>query len=180
MDGQNNKNLILAMVLSMLVITVWMFLFPPPEPAQDPDAPTTAEGQAALPPAVPGEGATVADPAAADPTAAEALPEAERLTIDTPALAGSINMRGGRFDDLRLKQYRETLDPASPEGVALVEQKAVKAEEKAAEERRMANASRSDAEIMAEHAAAEQEKLNAEIEAQAKEAPAEGEVSVEK
>lgn len=72
------------------------------------------------------------------------------------------------------------LDPASPEGVALVEQKAVKAEEKAAEERRMANASRSDAEIMAEHAAAEQEKLNAEIEAQAKEAPAEGEVSVEK
>ena len=60
MDGQNNKNLILAMVLSMLVITVWMFLFPPPEPAQDPNAPTTAEGQAALPPAVPAEGAVVA------------------------------------------------------------------------------------------------------------------------
>ena len=110
MDGQNNKNLILAMVLSMLVITVWMFLFPPPEPAQSPDSPTTAEGQAALPPAVPSEGTAVADP-----TAADALPEAERLTIDTPALSGSINMRGGRFDDLRLKQYRETLAPSSPE-----------------------------------------------------------------
>lgn len=55
------------------------------------------------------------------------------------------------------------LDPASPEGIARVEQKAVEAEEKAAEEKRLTNAARSDAEIMAEHAAAEQEKLNAEI-----------------
>ncbi|MBP9182800.1 MAG: membrane protein insertase YidC [Fuscovulum sp.] len=111
MGDQNNKNLILAMVLSMLVITVWMFLFPPPEATTDPDAPVTATGEAVLPPAQ--------DPAAVtapqDPTAAEALPEAERLTIDTPALAGSISMRGGRFDDLRLKSYREALDPASPE-----------------------------------------------------------------
>ena len=42
MGDQNNKNLILAMVLSMLVITVWMFLFPPPEATTDPDAPVTA------------------------------------------------------------------------------------------------------------------------------------------
>ncbi|MFZ1481401.1 MAG: membrane protein insertase YidC [Paracoccaceae bacterium] len=109
MGDQNNKNLILAMVLSMLVIMVWMVLFPPPEPVVDPNAPVTAEGQAALPPAA------AAPEAAPDPTAAEELPEAERLTIDTPSLAGSISLRGGRFDDLRLKTYRETLDPASPE-----------------------------------------------------------------
>lgn len=108
MDGQNNKNLILAMVLSMLVITVWMFLFPPPEPAPPANAPATAEGEAVLPPAVPGETAAAAEPA-------EDLPEAARLTIDTPELSGSINMRGGRFDELRLKQYRETMEPDSPE-----------------------------------------------------------------
>ena len=31
MDDQNNKNLILATVLSFLVILVWFVLFPPPE-----------------------------------------------------------------------------------------------------------------------------------------------------
>jgi len=39
MGDQNNKNLILAMVLSMLVIMAWMLLFPPPEPVVDPNAP---------------------------------------------------------------------------------------------------------------------------------------------
>src|SRR6185369_2009848 len=39
----------------------------------------------------------------------------ERATIDTPTLGGSINLTGGRFDDLRLKLYRETPDPRSPE-----------------------------------------------------------------
>ena len=107
MDGQNNRNLILAMVLSMLVITVWMFLFPPPEPV--PEAPVTVDGQAVLPPAT--DPTTVA--AAADPVAN--LPDAARLDIDTPSLAGTISARGGRFDDLRLKNYRETIDPASPE-----------------------------------------------------------------
>jgi len=109
MDGQNNKNLILAMVLSMLVIVGWMFLFPPPEPAPGPDAPVTADGQAVLPPApAPATGA-------ADPTVVEPAPEAARLAIDTPALSGSISLRGGVFDDLRLKKYRETLAPNSPE-----------------------------------------------------------------
>ena len=108
MGDQNNKNLILAMVLSMLVIMVWMVLFPPPEPAVNPDAVVTVDGQAALPP-------VTAVEATPDPTAVEAVPEAERLRIDTPSLAGSISLRGGRFDDLRLKTYHETLDPASPE-----------------------------------------------------------------
>lgn len=33
-----------------------------------------------------------------------------RVTIDTPRLSGSINLRGGRFDDLELRDYRETLE----------------------------------------------------------------------
>ena len=39
--------------------------------------------------------------------------EAGRITIDTPTLTGSINMRGARFDDLKLKKYRETIDKNS-------------------------------------------------------------------
>lgn len=108
MGDQNNKNLILAMVLSMLVIMVWMVLFPPPEAAVDPNAPVTTEGQAALPP-------VAATEVAPDQVVTDNLPEPERLRIDTPALTGTISLRGGRFDDLRLKTYHETLDDASPE-----------------------------------------------------------------
>ncbi|MEY4696912.1 MAG: hypothetical protein RIT14_1340, partial [Pseudomonadota bacterium] len=46
--------------------------------------------------------------------AATPLPEAPRLTVDTPRLEGSISLLGGRIDDLSLKTYRETLDPSSP------------------------------------------------------------------
>ncbi len=38
---------------------------------------------------------------------------AGRVAIDTPSLVGSINLDGGRIDDLSLKNYRETLDPKS-------------------------------------------------------------------
>ncbi len=111
MDENNNKNLILATVLSFLVITVWFILFPPPEaPAPDltqtPAEATAGAGQTTAPP--------VGETAVATQEVAPA-PEAARLTIDTPELTGSISMRGGRLDDLSLKSYHETLDPNSPD-----------------------------------------------------------------
>ena len=36
------------------------------------------------------------------------------MAIQTPSLAGSINLRGGRIDDVLLKNYHETVDPKSP------------------------------------------------------------------
>src|SRR6202007_2394262 len=33
----------------------------------------------------------------------------------TPSLHGSLSLTGGRFDDISLVKYRETLDPKSPE-----------------------------------------------------------------
>ena len=55
------------------------------------------------------------DEAAAAPAlTATAEPEAPRLMVDTPKLSGSISMLGGRIDDLALKTYRQTVDPASP------------------------------------------------------------------
>ncbi|PTE13732.1 membrane protein insertase YidC [Pseudogemmobacter blasticus] len=113
MGDNNNKNLILATVLSFLVIMVWFVLFPPPEPVVAPDPATATqaapEGSAATP-AVPGAPAA----AAAGADVATAVPESPRLSIDTPELQGSISMKGARIDDLLLKKYPETLDPGSP------------------------------------------------------------------
>jgi YidC/Oxa1 family membrane protein insertase len=107
MDDQNNKNLVLTIVLSMLVIFVWMVFFPPPEPAVDPNAPVAeqADGEATAP-------AAGGDPeaVAADAAAAEA---AVKIPVDTALLAGAISTYGGRLDDLSLKKYRETTDPGA-------------------------------------------------------------------
>ncbi|WP_347266151.1 membrane protein insertase YidC [Paracoccus sp. (in: a-proteobacteria)] len=112
----NNRNLILAMVLSALVMLVWSIFFVP-EPAPAPEAAPgqgselstsqTAPGSTAEPGSAP-----VLDQAAAasaDPSAA-----AGRIRIESPSLAGSISLAGGRIDDLELTGFRETLDENSP------------------------------------------------------------------
>lgn len=106
MDNQN-KNLILATVLSFLVIMGWFVLFPPPEQAANPTVPAVEQTQALTPPA--GETTT------ALASGADAAPSttAPRVSIDTPALKGSISMLGGRIDDLELKAYTNTLDADS-------------------------------------------------------------------
>ena len=43
----------------------------------------------------------------------------ERIPIDTPAIKGSISLKGGRIDDISLSKYRETVDPKSPAIVLL-------------------------------------------------------------
>ncbi len=101
MDDQN-KNLILATALSFLVILVWFILFPPPTA---PVEQTPVEQLATLPQAPQAE--------IAAQTAAPLTQSAPRVKIDTPELAGSISLIGGRIDDLSLKSYRETLDPQS-------------------------------------------------------------------
>jgi YidC/Oxa1 family membrane protein insertase len=114
MEEQNNKNLILAMVLSAVVMIVWFVLFPPPEPpvevAAAPTVTATDAGTTAGATADP-----VANPALEAPAGAtaEPVPEAPRLKIDTPKLAGTISLLGGRIDDLSLKKYRETIEPDS-------------------------------------------------------------------
>jgi YidC/Oxa1 family membrane protein insertase len=112
MEEQNNRNLILAMVLSALVMVVWFVLFPPPEPTVIP--PTETAAGAAGDVATPTQ--TGAEPAATavQTETAQAVADAPRLTIDTPELSGSISVIGGRIDDLSLKQYRETIDDTSP------------------------------------------------------------------
>src|SRR4029450_12178935 len=42
------------------------------------------------------------------------LGETPRVRIETPSLAGSINLKGARFDDLVLLKQRETIAKDSP------------------------------------------------------------------
>ena len=120
MDEQN-KNLILATVLSALVILTWMILFPPEQ--RSPDlAPTEtsdgiADGALLPPPSAADAGATPAPPGAAITPAQSreaAVAAAPRVAIETPRLTGSISLAGGRIDDLSLKDYRETIEEGSP------------------------------------------------------------------
>ncbi len=124
MGGESdNRNLILAAVLSMAVVFAWqVFVVPAPPP---PAKPAAVEGQATPPAAMtattagttatptPGTAATVVG------TRDEALTASTRLPIATGALTGSIALTGGRLDDLHLSLYRETIEPDSPTVVLL-------------------------------------------------------------
>jgi YidC/Oxa1 family membrane protein insertase len=50
---------------------------------------------------------------------AATLAASERVPIDTPEIKGSIDLKGGRIDDISLVRYRETVDPKSPAIVLL-------------------------------------------------------------
>ena len=100
MDEQN-RNLILASVLSFIVIIVWFVMFPPPEPpVTDTAADTTVQSStpATLPAAGEVQTADVSD-----------IADVPRIAIDTPRVSGSISLAGGRLDELFLKDYREEL-----------------------------------------------------------------------
>lgn len=111
----NNRNLILATVLSFLVILVWYTVFAP-EPVSDQPSgqPLTEQGVGDQPLATPGTEAATTAPAdlAAEPDAAE---PAGRVAIQSSALSGSISLAGGRIDDLLLTRYQETRDEGSPD-----------------------------------------------------------------
>ena len=102
MDDQT-KNLILAFALSLAVLMGWFALFPPPQ-----TDPADSVPQAELLPPPPGEGGGTPMETTADP-----LTQTVRVAIDTPRLVGSIALTGGRFDDLQLRDYRETVAPDS-------------------------------------------------------------------
>ena len=104
---ENNRNLILAVVLSALVLLGWSFVSERflPKPAK----PVATSTSAARP--------TVSDAPAAGvaPTASPAAQAAApRIRIDTPRLTGSINLRGARIDDLVLRNYKQTIAANSP------------------------------------------------------------------
>ena len=115
MDDQN-KNLLLATVLSAVVILIWFvagpMLFPSWFPSNTPALtalPAETATTAATPTVV--DGATTAPALTATAQAQATQPP---VKVETPKLSGSISLMGGRIDDLALKTYHQTVDPTSP------------------------------------------------------------------
>jgi YidC/Oxa1 family membrane protein insertase len=136
----DHKNTIIAIVLSLLVVVGWQYFvgYPQmekqreqallkqqeqgqtqpgatqPNPAQPGATPGATPGAGAsgagTPPPLPGSAAPAVSTASRDAVIAAS----PRIAIVTPTLRGSIDLKGGRIDDLSLEQYRETIDPNSP------------------------------------------------------------------
>ncbi len=130
----DQRNLVIAIALSLVVILAWSFLYDVPrverERARQQQAveqqvgerPTAGTGQPAAP--------TPADALPAAPTTAGAEPgpamdraalleAGPRVAIASPRLEGSISLTGARIDDLSLIDYRVTVAPDSPEIILL-------------------------------------------------------------
>lgn len=123
MSGEH-KNVILAIILSFTILFGWSYFFGSPmdQPRQQQTATNTAANTAAPQtpatpgaPTAPGGTSVPAAPAARE----DALRSAPRVTIETPSIAGSISLLGGRIDDVKLLNYRETVNPTSPNIVLL-------------------------------------------------------------
>ncbi|MCI1723960.1 membrane protein insertase YidC, partial [Acetobacter peroxydans] len=105
----DTRRLILATVLSALVLFGFEYFFPQTQPASvTPPAVTQSVDK-------PVSATQVADATHSDTQDSSASDAPARVTIDAPAVMGSINLRGARLDDLLLKQYRETVQPDSPD-----------------------------------------------------------------
>ncbi len=116
---QNNRNYFVAIALSVLILIGWQFLYVNPKLEKDRIAAEAQQAQMQAAKPATDDAATTAQPAnGAVPGAVEtrdqAVAKSARVTIDTAALAGSINLTGARFDDLKLKEYHETVDDKSP------------------------------------------------------------------
>ncbi|MEM7462618.1 MAG: membrane protein insertase YidC [Pseudomonadota bacterium] len=134
----NSRNTFLAIALSIVVILAWQFLYITPkmeeerraaeiqrqqaEQNQQVTPAQPAEGTSDIPVAqntenqsaanVPGSSSDVPGSQALD--RASALAKDARIPIESSRLTGSLNLKGARVDDLRLKGYRVTIDKDSP------------------------------------------------------------------
>ncbi|MCA8909116.1 MAG: membrane protein insertase YidC, partial [Rhodospirillaceae bacterium] len=139
----DQRNLILAIVLSILILLGSQFLLPSaPQDSDQPAAGQTVDGGPA--PNTDTVGLTDAGPTGGETAGTgvdatglveggqteglsreAALAESPRVIINTErpgtdegtlrGVSGSISLRGGNLDDLTLAGYRETVDPESPE-----------------------------------------------------------------
>jgi YidC/Oxa1 family membrane protein insertase len=131
----DNRNTILAVILSGLVLIAWQYFYNVPQmEKQRQEAQKQAElqkpSQQATPGTTPGSttpgsttpqaGTTPSTTSPAAPASTVVMPReaaiaaTPRVKIDSPKISGSISLKGARIDDVALTQYRETVDPKSP------------------------------------------------------------------
>ncbi len=117
----DTRNLVLAIVASLIIVLGWQYMFPAPVPQpqqqqaaqQDGSGVPVPGGAPAAPGANPGTG--VSAPRDRD----AALGDSPRVKIDAPEISGSIALKGARIDDVRLVRHRQTVDRNSPSVILL-------------------------------------------------------------
>src|ERR1700749_921990 len=111
-----NRNLILAMVLSLAVYLGWTYFVPGPQMKAEHAKKAHAAEQLKTQSPAAAPGAPQASATTAHLSRGDALKRGgARIAIQTPSLDGSLLLKGARLDDLRLKNYHETVDNKSPE-----------------------------------------------------------------
>jgi YidC/Oxa1 family membrane protein insertase len=110
-DESRNTIIFLVCALALFVVYNFFVLQPAAKRRQAEAAHQAAAVQAGAVAANPPGGAPVHPPT---PTRQAVLAASPRVPIATPSLKGSVDLRGGRIDDLYLVQYRETVDRNSP------------------------------------------------------------------
>src|SRR5688500_13155792 len=110
----DQRNLILAIVLSVGIILAFQFFYEMPrmrdaqqrqEAERAQTSQTVKPGETAQAPGVAVPGAAPGQPT----TRAEALARSPRVPIDTGRIHGSISLKGGRIDDVTLANYHVTV-----------------------------------------------------------------------
>ena len=126
----DNRNTILAVILSGLVLIAWQYFYNMPQMERQraqtqsqaelaKPAPQTTPGSTAPGSTTPQPGAAATpagQPGAAAPVVSRdtAIAASPRVKIETPRVSGSIALKGARIDDLSLEKFRDTVDPKSP------------------------------------------------------------------
>jgi YidC/Oxa1 family membrane protein insertase len=105
-----NNNLFLAIILSFAILLGFQYLYVKPH-QEAAHAQYVAQQVAAKP-----DAKAVLPPDAAQNLRDrdQILKDSSRIVLETPELAGSINLKGARLDDLSLTTYRETEDKTAP------------------------------------------------------------------
>ena len=107
-----NRNMMLAIVLSALILIGWSLLSDKVFPTAGPQTQQVRNGKVTPAPQ------PSATPSADAPKAIRdrniVLAEGPRVRIETPNVKGSINLTGARFDDLVLLRQRESIAKDSP------------------------------------------------------------------
>ncbi len=128
---ENNKNFILAIALSLAVLVGWQMFYMRPAAerarqqqlieAQKAALQSTGATESTVPGKAPRE--ISADQTTPLPATFEsreaAIAASPRVKIDSPDLIGSINLKGGRLDDVVLRNYTVTVDPNSQKVILL-------------------------------------------------------------
>ncbi|MES2121048.1 MAG: membrane protein insertase YidC [Pseudomonadota bacterium] len=113
--SNDNRNLILAVMLSLVVLLGWSWLANRYLPTANPPA-TRIENGKQVP--LPQPQAQPTAPTTAAPKVLQSretvLGASARVQIQTPSLKGSINLKGAAIDDLTLVRQRQTIARYSP------------------------------------------------------------------